>query len=82
MQENQEFQYNIACIAVSSRPEIGKLGQKAYGTLMIGELEALMKGRNRLTLVIDSTKIYPVFMICKPRLHSLSSYFPGKVEAL
>lgn len=66
---------------MSSRCEMGKLGQKAYRTLVIGKLEALMKGKNRLTLVIDSTKIYPVLMICKPCLHS-SSYFPGKVEAL
>lgn len=44
---------------------MGKLGQEAYRTLVIGKLEALMKGKNRLTLVIDWTKIYLVLIICK-----------------
>lgn len=77
------LQSNIAyMLFVICRLRRTSWARKHVRTLVAGELEAPMSGSNKLRRVIDPTNIYSVLRVCKSCLHSLSSYFPGKVVAL
>lgn len=77
------MQSNIAyTLFVICRVEKDKLGQKACQNTGGWGAGDLMSGSNKLRRVIDPPNIYSVLMVGKSRVHSLSSYFPGKVVAL